>query len=265
MADVISLASNFTVQQFLVRDNYRKRLDAGNPVGLHEFLYALLQGYDAVHLKTDVQIGATDQLFNILAGRKLQEAYGQKPCICVTYPILVGLDGKARMSKSTGNYVGLAEPPEQQFGKVMSISDDTMLAWIKYVTRWSVDDIEARTRKVASRELHPMELKKALAREVVAMYHGEEAASRAQLHFEKTVQEGARPEDIPEVTLTAPGSIVDVLVQLGLAKSKTEARRLIDGKGIRIDDQVVESYDRNVTPPCLIQAGKRRFVRVRAD
>jgi tyrosyl-tRNA synthetase len=265
MADVISLASNFTVQQFLVRDNYRKRIDAGSPVGLHEFFYALLQGYDAVHLRTDVQIGATEQLFNILAGRKLQEAHGQKPCICVTYPILVGLDGKARMSKSTGNYVGLAESPEQQFGKVMSISDETMLQWIKYVTRWSVDDIEGKTRRVQGGELHPMELKKQLAREVVAMYHGDEAAERAQLHFEKTVQEGTRPEDIAEVTLAAPASVVDVLVQLGLAKSKTDARRLIDGRGVKADDQTVESYDRTITPPCLIQVGKRRFVRVRAD
>ncbi len=148
MADVIRLASSFTVQQFLVRDNYRRRLDAGSPVGLHEFFYALLQGYDAVHLKTDVQLGATEQLFNILAGRKLQEAYGQKPSIPITFPILVGLDGKARMSKSSGNYVGLAEAPEEQYGKVMSISDETMLAWIKYVTRWPVDEIEARARRM---------------------------------------------------------------------------------------------------------------------
>jgi tyrosyl-tRNA synthetase len=265
MADVISLASNFTVQQFLVRDNYRKRLDAGNPVGLHEFLYALLQGYDAVHLKTDVQIGATDQLFNILAGRKLQEAFGQKGCICVTYPILVGTDGKARMSKSTGNYVGLAEAPEQQFGKVMSISDETMLSWIKYVTRWPVDDIEKRARAVQSGELHPMELKKALAREVVAMYHGEEAAQGAQHHFETTVQQGAKPEEIPEAVLAAPAPIVDVLVQLGLAKSKTEARRLIDGRGVKIDDQVVETYERTVTAPAVLQVGKRRFMRIRPE
>jgi tyrosyl-tRNA synthetase len=263
MADVITLASNFTVQQFLVRDNYRRRIDAGSPVGLHEFFYALLQGHDAVHLRADVQLGATEQLFNILAGRKLQEAAGQKPCIPVTYPILVGMDGKARMSKSTGNYVGLAEPPEEQYGKVMSISDETMLEWIKYVTRWPTDDIEARTRRAKSGELHPMELKKALAREVVAMYHGEEAAERAQKHFETVHQEKSIPDDIAELVLTGPTAIVDVLVRIEGVKSKGEARRLIDGRGVKIDGEAVEGYDRQVTAACLLQVGKRRFVRVR--
>lgn len=265
LADVVSLASNFTVQQFLVRDNYRKRLDANSPVGLHEFFYALLQGYDAVHLRADVQIGATEQLFNILAGRKLQEAAGQKPCACITFPILVGMDGKMRMSKSTGNYIALTEAPEQQYGKVMSVSDETMLEWAKYVTRWSVDDIESRTRQMKSGELHPMELKKALAREIVSMYHSDEAAQRAERHFETVHQEKGQPEEITEITLSGPTSIVDILTRVEGVKSRSEARRLIDGRGVKIDGVVVGGQDHKVTEPALIQVGKRRFVRVRFE
>ena len=263
MADVISLASSFTVQQFLVRDNYRKRLDAGSPVGLHEFFYALLQGYDAVHLAADVQLGATEQLFNILAGRKLQEARGQKPSIPITFPILVGLDGKARMSKSSGNYVGLAEAPEEQYGKVMSISDETMLEWIKYVTRWPVDDIKERDARVKGGQLHPMDLKKALAREVVSMYHGESAAEGAERHFETVHQKGSLPDEIAELPIPGPASIIDVLLRIDGVKSKGEARRLIDGRGVKIDGEAVDGYERQITAACLLQVGKRRFVRVR--
>lgn len=262
LTDVVSLASKFTVQQFLVRDNYRRRIDANSPVGLHEFLYALLQGYDAVHLRTDVQLGATEQLFNILAGRKLQEAAGQKPCVCITFPILVGLDGKARMSKSTGNYIALTEPADQQYGKVMSISDDTMLEWLKYVTRWSVADIEARTAAVKTGELHPMELKKALAREIVSMYHGDEAAAGAQRHFETVHQDRELPENIAELCLPGPAAIVDILARIEGVKSKSDARRLIEGRGVKIDGEVVQGVDHRVTSSCLLQVGKRRFIRV---
>ncbi len=265
LSDVVSLASNFTVQQFLVRDNYRKRIEANSPVGLHEFFYALLQGYDAVHLRADVQLGATEQLFNILAGRKLQEAAGQKPCVCITFPILVGTDGKMRMSKSTGNYIALTEAAEQQYGKVMSVSDETMLEWVKYVTRWSVDEVESRTRRMKGGELHPMELKKALAREIVAMYHGDEAAQRAERHFEAVHQEKGQPEQIDEIAVGGPTSIVDVLTRVEGVKSKSEARRLIEGRGVKIDGVVVEAQDHKITGAALIQVGKRRFVRVRLE
>lgn len=262
LTDVVELASNFTVQQFLARDNYRKRIEANNPVGLHEFFYALLQGYDAVHLRADVQLGATEQLFNILAGRKLQEAFGQKPCICVTFPILVGTDGTRRMSKSAGNYVGLSEPAEEQYGKVMSVSDDTMLQWIRYVTRWPVDEIEALTAKVEQGELHPMELKKKLAWEVAATYHGDDAANAAQAHFESVHQRGQLPDDMPELPLAGPANIIDVLAGLDSVGSKGKARRLIDGRGVRVDQDVVDSYDRMIESSCLLQVGKRRFFKV---
>lgn len=262
LTDVVTIASNFTVQQFLARDNYRKRIDANNPVGLHEFLYALLQGYDCMHLRADVQLGATEQLFNILAGRKLQEAYGHPGCIAITFPILVGTDGKRRMSKSAGNYVGIAEPPEEQYGKVMSISDETMLEWLKYVTRWPVDEIERHRQELKDGKSHPMEVKKNLAWEVVAAYHGNDAADSAQAHFETVHQRGQLPESIPELRLQAPASIVDVLAGLEGVGSRGKARRLIDGRGVRLDQEVVESYDRVVDRSCLLQVGKRRFYNV---
>jgi tyrosyl-tRNA synthetase len=263
MPEFASMASEFTVQQFLVRDNYQKRLEANNPIGLHEFLYALLQGYDAVQLRADVQIGATEQLFNILAGRKLQQSFGMRPCICITYPILVGTDGKMRMSKSSGNYVGLTEPPEEQYGKVMSISDETMIEWIKYVTRWPVSKIEDRTRRVQSGELHPMKLKKELAREVVSMYHGDEAAERAERHFETVHQERQLPELAAELRLEEPVSILELLARVEGVKSRSDARRLLSGGGVKLDGQVVEKPEHLVAANCMVQVGKRRFVRVR--
>lgn len=262
MADVVSLASNFTVQQFLARDNYRLRIEAGSPVGLHEFLYALLQGYDALHLEADVQLGASEQLFNILAGRKLQQAKGLKPCVCLTYPILVGTDGHKRMSKSTGNTVALAEPPDEQYGKVMSVSDETMLQWIRYVTRWPVEDIEARAADVKAGRLHPMELKKALAREVVAMYHGDGAADAAQRRFESVHQQHQRPVDAVELKVPSKTPIIDVLCRVEGVKSRNDARRLILGSGVKLDGAVVSDPKASVDASGLLQVGRHRFVRV---
>lgn len=262
LADVVDVASNFTVQQFLVRDNYRRRIDRGDPVGLHEFLYALLQGYDALHLECDVQIGATEQLFNILAGRKLQQAAGARPSICITYPILVGLDGKMRMSKSTGNYVGISEPPAEQFGKVMSISDETMLEWVKYVTRWTPAEIDAFRGAVERGELHPMDAKKRLASEVVAAYHGDAAAAEARERFESVHQRRVTPDDVPVHRLSGPTSIVELLVAEELAPSRSQARRLIAGGGVRIDQEPVSDHEHLVDRSCLVQVGKRRFLRV---
>jgi len=259
LADVVSLASHFTVQQFLVRDNYRKRLDAGDPVGLQEFLYPLLQGYDAVHLRADVQIGATEQLFNIQAGRKLQTIFGQRPCVCITYPILVGTDGAMRMSKSVGNYVALAAPPAEQYGKVMSISDATMLQWVKYVTRWTPELILDFTRQVEQGETNPMDAKKRLAREIVSMYSGEAAADEAERHFESVHQRRELPEQIPAVDFPGPTKIVDVLTKTGAAASRSEARRLIAGRGVQLDEAVVEDPEHLVARTALLRVGRRRF------
>ena len=262
LADVVSLASHFTVQQFLERDNYRNRLKSGDPVGLHEFLYALLQGYDALHLQCDVQLGATEQLFNILAGRKLQEAHGQPGSICITFPILVGTDGVRRMSKSTGNYIGIAEDPSSQFGKAMSISDDTMIKWLPYVTRWTPAEVRQTIADAEGGRTHPMELKKRVAREIVSTYHGDAAAEQAQAQFEQVHQRRERPSDMAEVQVPGPVGIIDFLVERGVAKSRSDARRLIGGRGVRIDDVVVDDQAAVIDRPCLVQVGKRHFFSV---
>ncbi|MBF0625613.1 MAG: tyrosine--tRNA ligase [Magnetococcales bacterium] len=262
LADVVELSSHFTVQQFLARDTYRKRIDAGNPVGLHEFMYALLQGYDAVHLRCDVQLGATDQLFNIMAGRKLQEANGQLPCICLTFPILVGTDGQRRMSKSAGNYVGIAEPPAEQFGKIMSLSDETMMRFLRLVTRWTPDQVEALEADILAGRLHPMEAKKRLAWEVAAAYHGEAAADGARAHFERVHQNHRLPETMPEYQV-APGTLlIDFLTDHKLVASKSQCRRLIDGHGIKLDGAPVAGYDARLAAPGVLQVGKRACYRI---
>lgn len=259
---MLDVASQFTVQQFLARDNYKRRLNQGEPVGLHEFFYALLQGYDAVHLRADVQLGATEQLFNILAGAKLQEAFSQSPCVALTFPILVGVDGVDRMSKSRGNYVGLTEPPEEQFGKVMSISDQTMFQWAGLVTDWSPEEVEAFRRAVEAGDLHPMEAKKQLACQVVELYHGADAAADALRRFERVHQLGQEPEQIPEVIRAQPVELIELLVEVGAAESRSAARRLISGGGVSIDGERVLSTDEIVSAPATLRVGPRRFYRV---
>ncbi|NNN01110.1 MAG: tyrosine--tRNA ligase [Acidimicrobiaceae bacterium] len=262
LTDVLGLASNFTVQQFLVRDNYRLRIDRGEPIALHEFFYTLLQGFDAVHLEADVQLGATEQLFNILAGAKLQEAFGQPPCVALTFPILVGTDGIERMSKSRGNYIGLTEAPNEQFGKVMSVSDETMIQWVNLVTDWSHDDVVAFRRQVQSGELHPMQAKKQLAHHLVSLYHGVRAADEAQAAFENTHQRGLRPDNLVEVIVALPLGIVDALVQIGAATSKSAARRLLLGGAVEVNGVQINSDDEIIDSPSLIKVGPRRFYRI---
>jgi tyrosyl-tRNA synthetase len=208
-----------------------------------------------------VQLGATEQLFNIMAGRKLQEVYGQRPCVCLTFPILVGTDGKARMAKSAGNTIGLADPAEEQFGKIMSLSDETMLEFVKYVTRWDPDRIERFRKRFANGE-HPMELKKELAFEVAAAYHGDEAARAAQQAFEALHQRHEVPTVMPELRLDGARDIVSVLVEAQVASSRSDARRLIQGKGVRLDGEIVEDLQKVVDRSAVLGVGKRRFVRL---
>jgi tyrosyl-tRNA synthetase len=263
-ADVISLASHFTVQQFLARDNFSKRYEKGDPVWLHEFFYALMQGYDAVAMETDVQIGATEQLFNLLAGRKLQEGFGQRPQVCITLPILVGTDGHVRMSKTTGNYIGIDEPPEQQYGKVMSIPDEAMLQYYRLVTRFTPSQIAHIETGLQDGQIHPRDAKMQLAREIVSIFHGEEAAAEAEEHFKTVFQQHELPPDMPEYQLSSPINIVDLMHAAGLASSKREARRLIDQQGVKLDGEAVDSVDMLVEPGQgdVLQVGRRRFVRL---
>lgn len=266
--DVIKLASHFTVQQFLARDLFAQRYGRGDPIWVHEFLYALMQGYDAVAMNTDVQIGGTDQLFNLMAGRKLQEAFGQKPQIALTLPILVGTDGHLRMSKSTGNYIGINEPPEEMYGKVMSIPDHAMLNYYTLVTRFGPDEVEAVERGLADGSLHPMEAKMQLAREIVSIFHGDEAVARAEAHFKKVFQERELPGEMPTHRPAASEmNIVDLLVVTDLAKSKGEARRLVQQGGVKLDGEKVDSIEGvvSVKDGMILQVGKRRFVRLVQD
>ena len=260
--EVIRLASNFTVQQFLSRDNFRKRWDNGDPVWMHEFFYSLMQGYDAVMLETDVQLGGTEQLFSLMAGRKLQEAFGQKPQVCITVPILVGTDGHMRMSKSTGNYIGVDEVPEEQYGKSMSLPDEAMANYFDLVTRWSPDEI-AKLKKKLKDGLHPMEAKHRLAREIVEIFHGVKAADEAAAHFERVHQRRDIPDDMPSYALAGPMPLLDLLTVAGLAPSKSEGRRLIQQGGVQLDGERIEDVNAVIEPGSgdVLKVGQRRFLR----
>jgi tyrosyl-tRNA synthetase len=266
--DVIKLASHFTVQQFLARDLFAQRYGRGDPIWVHEFMYALMQGYDAVAMNTDVQVGGTDQLFNLMAGRKLQEVFGQKPQIALTLPILVGTDGHLRMSKTTGNYIGINEPPEEMYGKVMSIPDQALLNYYTLVTRFGPDEVAAVERGLADGSLHPMEAKMRLAREIVSIFHSDEAVAGAEAHFEQVFQKRERPSEMPTHRPSASDlNILDLLVAADLAKSKSEARRLIQHGGVTLDDEKVDSIERmvSVRDGMILQVGKRRFVKLIRD
>lgn len=264
LVDVIKLGSNFTVQQFLARDNFSKRYAKGDPIWLHEFFYALMQGYDAVALQTDVQIGGTDQLFNLMAGRKIMEAFGLRPQICLTFPILVGTDGYLRMSKSTGNYIGIDEPPEQMYGKVMSLPDHAMSSYFNLVTRWTPAEIAHIETDLKSDKLHPRDAKMKLAWEIVSIFHGGAAANDAEAHFRTVFQERELPPEIPAFTVTGLASVVDLMVEAGLAGSKSAARRLIQQGGVQLNGKRVEDINTvvEVTDEAVLQVGRRRFVKL---
>lgn len=261
--DLINLAANFTVQQFLARDKFTERYAAGDPIWLHEFYYALMQGYDAVALEADVQLGATEQLFNLMAGRKLQEACGQSPQVILTFPILVGADGHTRMSKSLGNYIGLDESPQEMYGKVMSLPDEAMENYWQLVTRWSPADIAALQAALQADSLHPMAAKQKLAWEIVDSFHGAEAADRAAARFERVHVARETPDEMPTYPLTAPCKLVELLTATGLTASRSQARRLIAQQGVRLDDRVVGDIEMVVQPGAqVLQVGRRRFVRL---
>lgn len=269
-ADVVRLASNFTVAQFIERDTFANRLRRGEPVYVHEFMYGLMQGYDAYALQTDVQIGGTDQTFNLMAGRTLQRAYGQAPQVAVTFPILVGIDGVARMSKSSGNHIGIDDPPNEQYGKAMSIPDDVLGQFFTLGTNISSVDIDAIERARADGSLHPMDAKKRLARAIVTEWHGAQAADAAAAHFDQVFSRREAPDDIPEVALAFSGS--DLLIDLfsvvssaGLVTSRSEFKRLLAQGGVQMDGERVEDAQVTVKPGTVFKIGKRRWLRVGAE
>ena len=264
LVDLIRLGQNFTVQQFLARDNFAKRFAKDEPIFLHETFYALMQGYDAAAMQTDVQVGGTDQLFNIIvAGRKLQEALGQKPLVGVICGILPGTDGVQRMSKSTGNIVPINSGAEDMYGKLMSVPDFAMEKYMRLVTRWSPHEIEALLNGLESGAVHPRDVKMKLAREIAGIFFSEAAASSAEEAFVKLFQQKEVPDEMPEFALKTGMTVMDVLTRAGLVSSKSEAKRLIDQKGIRLDGEVLERSDVSFPHPGVLQAGRRRFVRVK--
>jgi len=269
-ADWIRLAAKVTVAQMLERDDFRTRYEAQQPIALHEFLYPLAQGYDSVALECDVEMGGTDQLFNLLVGRHLMREHGQEPQVVLTLPLLEGLDGVEKMSKSLGNYVAVEDPPNEMFGKLMSISDDLMWKYWLRVTDRSEDEIEGVRRQVAAGERHPMDVKKELAAVVVTEFHSAEAADAARVEFERVFSRGALPEEIPELEVRLDGErqlLSKVLVAAGLAASNGEARRLIEQGGVKVDGEVERDVRAEVrgdrTEPLLVQVGKRRYARLR--
>lgn len=258
--DVIELASHFTVQQFLGRENFARRYAKGDPIWVHEFLYALMQAQDAAAMETDVQLGGSDQLFNLLVGRKLQETLGQRPQICLTFPILVGTDGYLRMSKSTGNHIGIDEPPEEMYGKVMSLPDHAMIDYFTLVTRFTPDQIAIINQGLADGSVHPRDAKMQLAREIVSVFHSDEAADQAERHFRTVFQDRELPPEMPTYAMDTPTNIVDLLAASGLASSKSEARRLVQQGGVRLDGEKVESIEQVVkVEEAVLQVGRRRF------
>ena len=264
LVDLIRLGQNFTVQQFLARENFAKRLDKGEPIYLHETFYALMQGYDAAAMETDIQVGGSDQLFNIIvAGRKLQEALGQKPLVGIITGILPGTDGAQRMSKSTGNIVPINTGADDMFGKLMSVPDSAMGTYMRLVTRWSPHEIAKVEADVSSGALHPRDAKMAMAKEITAIFYSDAEATAAQEHFVKMFQQKEIPDEMPDFELQAGQTVVDVILAAGMAESKSKARQLIDQKGVRLDGEVLERGDAPFPHPGVLQVGKRRFVRVK--
>ncbi len=261
-AGMIKLAAQQTVARMLERDDFAKRYAANLPIAIHEFLYPLCQGYDSVAMRADVELGGTDQKFNLLVGREMQKHYGQSPQCILMMPLLEGLDGTNKMSKSLGNYVGIAESPQEIFGKLMSISDDLMWRYYELLSFRSNQEIAILRREVGAGR-NPRDIKVMLAQELVERFHSRSDAVKALADFEARFQRGAMPEEMPEVSVPT-GSILQVLKQAGLVSSTSEAMRLIDGGGVRLDgEKVSDKALALVTGSCVVlQVGKRKFARV---
>ena len=265
---MLQLCSRFTVARMLERDDFEKRHRAGVPICVHEFLYPLMQGYDSVMIDADVELGATEQTFNLLAARSIQRDYGKEPQVAVTYPVLPGVDGTRRMSKSLGNYIGVAEAPEEMYGKAMSIPDELLDTWATQVTDWRGAELEEALRGIAAGN-DPMGWKSRLAARIVELFHGGDAADEARAHFDRVVRRKEEPEEIPETQLAAWDAklaLTRVLKETDLAPSTSEARRLIKGGGVTVDGEKIADplAELDGAPGSVyqIRVGKRRFLRV---
>lgn len=264
-SDVTRLASIFTVQQMMERDMFQDRLKAAAPIYVHEFMYPLMQGYDSVAIHADVELGGTDQTFNLLAGREIQRSYGQAPQSVMTVPILEGTDGVKKMGKTTGNYIGINEDPKDMYGKTMSIPDNLIVRYFELTTDLSIDEIHDINRQLVEKTANPRDLKMRLAREIVTIYHSAQAAQEAEQHFITVFSKKELPDDIQEVRITGTSMIiVDILVQLGAVPSKGEARRLVQGGGVKYNGVKVENFTDTIelSGDSILQVGKRQFFKL---
>jgi tyrosyl-tRNA synthetase len=266
-SDMIGLASKYTVARMLEREDFSNRFSNQLPISIHEFMYPLVQGYDSVALQADVELGGTDQKFNLLVGRELQREWGQAPQTVITMPLLEGLDGVNKMSKSLGNYIGVSEPADEIFGKVMSISDVLMLRYYELLSDLSSAEIETLKGGLKDGSVHPMAAKKSLGRELVSRYHGEPAAAQAEENFVSRYRDNQTPDEMPEFTLKPEGDKVllcRVLAETALAKSNGEGRRSIQGGGVKVNGEKISDENQEIacTGEYIIQVGKRRFARV---
>ena len=262
--DVVKLASSYTVARMLERDDFTKRFQSETPILLHEFLYPLAQGQDSVELDADVELGGTDQKFNLLVGRDLQKANGQNPQCIITLPLLEGTDGIDKMSKSYGNDIGLHDKPEDMYGKTLSISDDMIVKWFTLAADADETVVKSAESRLADSSINPMEVKRELARAVVELYYDAETASQAEQHFNTIVVGKGTPDDVPEYTLSSEDQIINVIFNAGLLKSKGEARRMIKQGAVKLDGESITDIQAIITPSGeqILKVGKRRFLKV---
>ncbi len=265
-SELIALAAKHTVARMLEREDFKKRYESQLPISIHEFLYPLIQGYDSVALKADVELGGTDQKFNLLVGRELQREYGQEAQCIVMMPLLEGLDGVNKMSKSLGNYIGINDPPNEIFGKIMSTSDDLMLRYYELVSSVSLDEFGAIKADIKSGALHPMEAKKRIAAEIVDRFCGTGEGTKARAEFEKVFSRKDMPKDIPVAAIVWEGAtmrLAKIIAQAGAAKSNSEARRLIEQNAVEVDQSPVKDGEAEFPPGTyIIRVGKKRFVKI---
>ena len=265
MQGMLELTSSATVAQMLERSDFAKRHSSGVPISVMEFLYPLLQGYDSVAVEADIELGGSDQLWNLMMGRTVQERFGQEPQIALTMPLLVGTDGSAKMSQSLGNYIGVTESPDEMFGKTMSIPDSAMAEWFRLAADWDESEVSSVETRLQSGDLHPNQAKRQLAKAVVALYHGGSAADGAETGFDRVFKEGGLPEDLAEHVLSDDDPVnLAALIREVFGLSGSEARRLIEQGAVRVDEETIEVVEvsRESVADSVLKVGKRRFARL---